>query len=89
LEFYVHITRKATAVNGPAKLKKAKNPGIFGRATRKGNCAASGPLVPIQQINKNSGLVLVPEMESKWFKNILITAVLGGVFGCKKCKHML
>ena len=78
--------KKATAVNGP-NSKKAKNLGIFGRAVRKGICAASVLFVPIQQINKNSDLVLVPEMKPKWFKDILITAVLGGVFCCE-CKHM-
>lgn len=74
---------------GQPNTKKAKNLGIFGRAIRKGNCSASGPFVPIQQINKDAGLVLVPEMKSKWFKDSLITAVLGGVFCCKKRKRML
>lgn len=79
---------KLQQLTGQPNTKRAKNRGIFGRAISKGNCAASGLFVPIQQINKNSDLVFVPEMKPKWFKDILITAVLSGVFCCKKCKQM-
>lgn len=44
------ISQKNLAVNGP-NTKKAKNLGIFDRPIRKGNGAASGPFVPVQQIN--------------------------------------
>lgn len=50
---------------------------MFGRAVSKGNSAALGPLY--QRINRNLDLVLVIEMEPKWFKDVLITVLLGGV----------
>lgn len=50
---------------------------MFGRAVSKGNSAALGSLY--QRINRNLDLVLVIEMEPKWFKDVLITVLLGGV----------
>ena len=57
--------------------KEAKHLDMFGRAVSKGNSAALGPLY--QWINRNLDLVLVIQMEPKWFKDVLITVLLGGV----------
>lgn len=79
LVLYDCVSSTERKMAGSPDAKEAKHLDMFSRAIRKGNCAnCLGP--PYQQINRNLALALVIEMEPKWFKDALITVLLGGVF---------